>query len=80
MSGYDVIKFLHRQFHMLTSPGTVYSVLYSLERQNLIEGSMTEGKRLYKLTHQGEQLLNQTCGTKNNIRAILSVIFSEVQS
>jgi DNA-binding PadR family transcriptional regulator len=78
MSGYDVIKYLHKKFHMLPSPGTVYSILYSLERQNLIEGKMNQGKRVYKLANQGENLLNQICSTRNNIKSVLSSIFSEV--
>jgi hypothetical protein len=33
MSGYDAINYFHKKFQMLLSPGIVYSVLYSLERQ-----------------------------------------------
>ena len=32
MSGYDVISFIHNKFNLLVSSGTVYSMLYSLER------------------------------------------------
>lgn len=39
MSGYDVISFIHNNFHILVSSGTVYSLLYSLERNELIEGT-----------------------------------------
>jgi DNA-binding PadR family transcriptional regulator len=78
MSGYDVIKYLHKNFHMLPSPGAVYSLLYSLERQNLIQGYVNNGKRVYKLANQGENLLNQICSTRNNIQSVLSSIFSEV--
>jgi DNA-binding PadR family transcriptional regulator len=76
-SGYDVIKLLHHKFHMLPSPGTVYSILYSLERQNLIEGDASHGKRLYKLTDQGKTLLNELAGTGNRLQITLSSIFSE---
>jgi DNA-binding PadR family transcriptional regulator len=79
MSGYDVIRLLHRKFHLLTSPGTVYSVIYSLERQNLIEGRMAMGKRLYRLTSQGEKLVAQTSGTNSCLQAIISTIFSDAQ-
>ena len=78
LSGYDVIRLLHRKFHILTSPGTVYSILYSLERQNLIEGMMEQGKRLYRLTGEGEKLLGQTCGTNDHIQAVIFSIFSQV--
>jgi DNA-binding PadR family transcriptional regulator len=32
ISGYDVISFIHNKFGFLVSSGTVYSLLYSLER------------------------------------------------
>jgi len=41
MSGYDFIAFIHKKFRILMSPGTVYSVLYSLERDGLIKGIYT---------------------------------------
>jgi DNA-binding PadR family transcriptional regulator len=78
MSGYDVIKYLHRKFHMLASPGAVYSILYSLERQDLIEGKISQGKRVYKLTDQGEKRLRNTDTSKTHIQSLLSYIFSEV--
>ncbi|TFH22837.1 PadR family transcriptional regulator [Candidatus Bathyarchaeota archaeon] len=35
ISGYDVISFIHNKFGFLASSGTVYSLLYSLERNDL---------------------------------------------
>jgi len=78
MSGYDAIKHLNKKFHMLPSPGTIYSLLYSLERKNLIKGNMNQGKRVYNLTNQGEKFITDICITKNHIRAVLSSVFSEV--
>jgi DNA-binding PadR family transcriptional regulator len=80
MSGYDIIKYFHKRFHMLPSPGTVYSILRSLERQNLIEGNADERKKLYRLTNQGEKFLSQIFAPENHFQAILASIFSEVQS
>jgi DNA-binding PadR family transcriptional regulator len=77
ISGYDVIKHLHQKFHMLLSPGTVYSILYSLERQNLIQGYVNNGKRVYKLTKQGEKFLANICTAKTSIQSFLSDVFSE---
>lgn len=76
-SGYDVIKFLHRKFHILESPGKIYSILYLLERQSLIEGSMTQRKRVYRLTSKGEGLLRNVLFTRKHVNAILFSIFSE---
>jgi DNA-binding PadR family transcriptional regulator len=53
ISGYDVISFIHNKFGFLASSGTVYSLLYSLERNGLVEGIWIERKRVYKLTEKG---------------------------
>ena len=55
MSGYDVISMLHKKYDILVSPGTVYAMLYSLEREGLIEGRWDERKRVYGLTSIGLQ-------------------------
>jgi len=54
LSGYDVIAFIHNKFRLLVSSGTVYSLLYALERDGLITGVWNQRKRVYKLTERGE--------------------------
>lgn len=54
LTGYDVIRLIHRRFGILVSSGTVYSLLYSLERDGLIEGLWNERKRVYRLAKKGE--------------------------
>jgi len=39
----------------MVSSGTVYSLLYSLERNGLIKGVGNQRKRIYALTERGEQ-------------------------
>lgn len=63
LSGYDVMTFINSKFRLLVSSGTVYSLLYSLERDGLIIGTWYKRKRIYKLTEKG----------KENIKAIVSV-------
>ena len=55
LSGYDVISYIHNKFNLLVSSGTVYSLLYSLERNCLVEGTWDERKRVYKLTEKGKK-------------------------
>ena len=55
LSGYDVIRLIHRRFGILVSSGTVYSLLYSLERDGLIRGVWNKRKRVYELTEKGER-------------------------
>jgi DNA-binding PadR family transcriptional regulator len=57
LSGYDLLLILHKGFNCYVSPGTIYSTLYSLERQKLIECTQSEKKRLYRLTDQGKATL-----------------------
>ena len=39
LSGYDVISYIHNKFALLVSSGTVYSLMYSLERSGLVAGT-----------------------------------------
>jgi DNA-binding PadR family transcriptional regulator len=77
LSGYDVISYIHNKFHLLVSSGTVYSLLYSLERNDLVEGTWNERKRTYKLTEKGEKtietILNANDKIKNFMANILKV-------
>ena len=55
LSGYDIIGLIHKRFGILLSSGTVYSLLYSMERNGLIKGVQNQRKRLYTLTEKGKQ-------------------------
>ena len=54
--GYEIIANIHEKLHILLSPGPVYQVLYSMERQGLIQSVKDEGngrRRFYSLTDKG---------------------------
>ncbi len=72
MSGYDVITFIHNKFHLLFSSGTVYSKLYSLERNGLISGSSNQRKRMYKLTEKGEETIKAIMNANDKIQYLMS--------
>ena len=55
LSGYDVIGLVHKKFDILVSSGTVYSLLYSLERDGLVKGVWNDRKRVYELSEKGEK-------------------------
>ncbi len=46
LSGYEVISYINAKFNILVSSGTVYSLLYSLERNGLVEGLAGEKKNI----------------------------------
>src|SRR3989337_2094370 len=64
LSGYDVIGLVHKKFDVFVSSGTVYSLLYSLERDGLIKGVWDDRKRVYELSEKGER--NMEIITKAN--------------
>jgi DNA-binding PadR family transcriptional regulator len=71
MSGYDVISYIHNRFRLLVSSGTVYSLLYSLERDGLIEGRWNERKRVYTLTEKGKKTIETILHANNKIKSFL---------
>jgi DNA-binding PadR family transcriptional regulator len=74
LSGYDFISYIHNKFNLLVSSGTVYSLLYSLERNGLIEGVWEERKRVYKLTQKGEKTINTLLGASDKIKGFMTNI------
>jgi len=64
LSGYDIIGLVHKRFNVLVSSGTVYSLLYSLERDGLVVADLESRKRVYTLTDKGKQTL-ETVGRAN---------------
>jgi len=72
MSGYDVIAFIHNKFRLLVSSGTVYSLLYSLERDGLIVGSWSQRKRVYKLTDKGEETIKAILNANDRIQYLMT--------
>jgi DNA-binding PadR family transcriptional regulator len=75
MSGYDVISFIHKKFRLLVSSGTVYSLLYSLERDGLIKGKLDNRKRVYALTEKGEENIRAIQEASDQIQNSMSNLF-----
>lgn len=71
MSGYDVIAFVHNKYRLLVSSGTVYSLLYSLERDGLVEGRWNQRKRVYTLTDKGEKTIEAILRANEKIKGFL---------
>ena len=69
LSGYDLTVYIQTKYQLLVSPGTVYSLLYSLERKNLIQGAWDERKRVYELTEMGAQTIGELLGADNAIHS-----------
>jgi len=76
MSGYDIISFIHKRFGILMSSGTVYSLLYSMERNGLIKGVWNQRKRVYMLTEKGEQNTKVITNANEEIQSFLRNMLS----
>jgi DNA-binding PadR family transcriptional regulator len=74
ISGYDIISFIHSKFGFLVSSGTVYSLLYSLERNGLVEGAWIERKRVYKLTQKGTQTIETVINSQDKIKTFMTTM------
>ena len=72
LSGYDVISYIHNKFNLLVSSGTVYSLLYSLERNGLVEGAWDERKRTYKLTEKGQKTIETILNASDKINGFMT--------
>lgn len=79
LSGYDLIKLFQKDFHVLVSSGTMYSTLYSLERQGLIKGSTSGRKKVFELTHLGKvafQIISESDDLSNLLLMIAKEFFA----
>ncbi|MCK4885668.1 PadR family transcriptional regulator [Candidatus Bathyarchaeota archaeon] len=76
LSGYDIIGLVHKRFNVLVSSGTVYSLLYSLERKGLVTADMENRKRVYTLTDKGEQTLETVGQANGEIRGLVQNLIS----
>jgi len=73
-SGYDIIHFVHRRFNILLSSGTVYALLYSMEREGLIKGKWTGRKRVYMLTEKGNEAAEEAVDRSDEILSLVKQI------
>jgi len=77
IGAYDVIALIYRRFRIFMSSGSVYSLMYSMERNGLIEGTMDKSKRVYKLTEKGRETLENISESGDKIVLLLKSILEE---
>jgi DNA-binding PadR family transcriptional regulator len=71
-SGYDILTYFHEKFDFFVSPGTVYSVLYSMERNGLIKARGVDRKRIYALTPKGEATIKAILESSGVLESFLT--------
>lgn len=75
-TGYSLMRYFHRRFHIMVSSGTVYSKLYWLERQGFLEGTSDGKRRVYRLTKRGKDCLTTIRINERHNHAAFFAIFS----
>lgn len=77
MTGYGIMGFVHENFGVLLSPGTVYPKLKSLEQSGLIE-QKTHGRcKIYRLTERGRTLLVHLLSEYNSMHSKVAVLYEK---
>jgi DNA-binding MarR family transcriptional regulator len=59
MCGYDVIKTISQQLHCFLSQGTVYPLLYSLEKEKILKVEKNAKAKIYSLTEEGKKIVGK---------------------
>jgi DNA-binding PadR family transcriptional regulator len=65
--GHEMRALIRKRFHILVPSGTIYSLLYSMERNGLVEGIMDRRKRIYMLTEKGKEKLENISESSDKI-------------
>ena len=77
VSGYEILNYLRHKFDIAFSPGTIYSIIYALERHRLIKGDGDESGRTYELTNEGEKMVETAFKARGRIQGLVTDMFSE---
>ncbi len=74
MSGYDIMDYVQQKYGVMMSSGTVYSMLYSMERRGLLTASLAAGKRLYTLSDEGLRNVDGVLESKEEIKKFVGAL------
>jgi len=75
LTGYDFIGLIYNFFDVMVSPGTLYPILFSLEKQGLVHVEFRGKKRVYYPAVKGkknvESLINYFVDASNQLNEFL---------
>jgi len=81
LSGYDFIGLIYNFFDIMVSPGTLYPVLFSLQKKGLVHVEFRGKKRVYYPALKGEKnvesLINCFIDANNQLNEFLRNISNE---
>jgi DNA-binding PadR family transcriptional regulator len=67
LNGHEIIDLIRSKVDVSLNCGMAYSSLCLLELKGLINSEWVKGKKVYKLTNQGEQTLDIIIGAKEQL-------------
>lgn len=69
--GYELIEIIAKEFGVYVSPGSLYPILYSMERTGLITGAWDNpnrrSRKIYRLTSEGHDSYEHGLGTLGGV-------------
>ncbi|MEL9939428.1 MAG: helix-turn-helix transcriptional regulator [Ignisphaera sp.] len=71
LKGYDIVKILKNDMGIKASTITIYSVVYRMAREGLLETVKSDGETLYKLSQRGREEFEKAVKFLESIIAIL---------
>lgn len=77
MNGYEFVDYVQQKYGVLISPGTMYTMLYALERRGMLKGEWDSGKRVYLLTAQGAKVVDTVLGSRDDIQRFMSTLLDD---
>ena len=80
INGYAIIEYVFRKFNILISSGVVYSTLYAMEREDLIEGAWSGRKRIYHITPKGKKVIKTIRERFDIINSVFQELITQKQS
>ena len=69
-SGYGILKIIYKNFNVKLSAGTIYTLLYSLEREGLLDVSLKGRVHYYILTNKGKERPQLILTAQNRLKKI----------
>lgn len=74
MTGYGVNGFFMKNFGIMASPSTVYSNLAAMERKGWIKCVRNRNGRVYDLTRQGQEIVDNLPSIAAEIHALIKTM------
>lgn len=72
LSGFNALSYIHNKYDYLVSSGTVYSLLYAMERKGYIKGTLKGKKRMFVLTNNGEEVIDEILEANDGLLGLVN--------